>query len=70
MAKERLSEGEKRIIDLPCPPEGQCQMIEHMQFGLHSIEIQKLGIRASKVWVRDYPHWESAFDAAMDKAGL
>jgi hypothetical protein len=67
---QRLIEGEKRITDLPCPPTGQCQMIEQMQFGLHSIEIQKMGITASKVYVRDYTHWQHAFDAAMDKAGL
>jgi hypothetical protein len=45
-------------------------MVEQMQFGLHSIAILFMGIQKSKVYVRDYPHWESAFEAAMDKAGV
>lgn len=61
-----LQEGEKKTTDLPMG----ATMIEQMQFGLHSITIERMGIQKSKVFVRDYPHWETAFDAAMDKAGL
>lgn len=61
-----LQEGEKKITELPMG----ATMVERMQFGLHSIAIEKLGIEKSKVYVRDYSHWENAFNAAMDKAGL
>lgn len=62
----KLAEGEEKRTDLPMDH----TMIEKMEFGMHSIAVEKLGIQKSKVWVRDYPHWESAFDAAMDKAGI
>jgi hypothetical protein len=65
MAK-KLKEGESKTTDLPM----EHVMVERMEFGLHSIAIFWKGIQKAKVWVRDYPHWESAFDAAMDKAGI
>lgn len=62
----KLAEGETKTTDLPMDH----KLIQKMEFGMHSIAVEKLGIQKSKVWVRDYPHWESAFEAAMDKAGL
>ena len=62
----KLLEGEKKITDLPMG----ATMVERMQFGLHSIAVERLGVEKSKVFVRDYSNWGSAFDAAMDKAGL
>lgn len=68
MAKQRLAEGETRVTDLPCP--GEAVMNERMVLGVHYLDIEKKGKLASSVRVKDYPHWQSAFDAAMDKAGL
>lgn len=62
----KLAEGETKTTDLPTGD----TLVEHMQFGLHSIAVTKFGVEKSKVYVRDYPHWESAFNAAMDKAGI
>lgn len=64
----KLAEGEKKITDLPTGKDHK--MVEERLFGLHSITIEKMGVQASKVYVRDYPAWDSAFNAAMDKAGL
>ena len=69
-APKTLSEGEVKRTPLPCPPEGKVDMVQRVQFGLHSVAIEIMGIEKSKVYVRDYPHWESAFNAAMDKAGI
>jgi|AntRauTorcE11898_2_1112593.scaffolds.fasta_scaffold36465_2 hypothetical protein len=64
----KLEEGERRLTDLPS---GQDHiMVEEKRFGVHTIAIEKLGIEASKVRVSNYPAWTSAFDAAMDKAGI
>lgn len=64
---KQLQEGEIKRTDLPT----KHVMVQQIQFGLHSIAIENmLGIEKAKVYVRDYPHWESAFDAVMDKAGL
>jgi len=62
----KLLEGESKTTDLPM----EYTMVEKVQFGMHSIAVLKMGIEKSKVWVKDYPHWESAFDAAMKKAGI
>lgn len=64
---QQLAEGETKSVELPPPG---VSMVQEVKLGLHSIAIFKLGIQKSKVYVRDYPHWERAFDAAMDKAGL
>lgn len=66
MATKKLDEGETKTTDLPFGH----TMVEKVELGMHSIAVFKMGIQKAKVWVRDYPHWESAFDAAMDKAGL
>lgn len=62
----KLAEGESKTTDLPMDH----TLVEKMEFGMHSIAVEKLGITKSKVWVRDYTSWEGAFDAAMDKAGI
>lgn len=63
-----LAEGE--VKRTPLPEELNAEMVERMQFGLHSIVIERLGVQKSKTYVRDYSSWEGAFEAAMDKAGL
>ena len=64
----QLAEGEVKRTPLP---EGlNAEMVEQKQFGKHSIAIEKMGVQVSKVYVRDCPSWESAFEKAMDKAGL
>lgn len=66
MASKRLAEGETRNTDLPT----EARMVERMVLGIHFIDIEKKGKVVATVRVKDYPHWESAFDAVMDKAGL
>lgn len=63
-----LAEGE--IKRTPLPEGLNAEMVEQCQFGMRTIAIERFGVQKAKVWVRDYPHWESAFSAAMDKAGL
>lgn len=63
----KLAEGEIKRTPLPV---ANAEMVEQMQFGMHSIAVEKMGVQVSKVYVRDCPSWESAFDKAMDKAGL
>lgn len=65
MAK-RLAEGETRITNLPM----EATMTERMVLGIHFIDISKKGEVVASVRVKDYTHWEHAFDAVMDKAGL
>lgn len=68
MTKRLLQEGDEKTTDLPI--DGH-KMVERMMFGVHTIEIQdKFDIQKSKVMVKDYPSWDSAFDAVMDKAGI
>lgn len=62
----RLAEGETRRTDLPM----DAVMIERMIMGIHFIDIERKGEVAATVRVKDYTHWQSAFDAVMDKAGL
>lgn len=62
----RLNEGETKRTALPM----EAEMVERMVMGKHFLDIEKKGVLAASVVVNNYPHWESAFDAAMDKAGL
>lgn len=65
----KLNEGEIKITKLPTG--ALHQMVEEKRYGVHTIAIQKLvDIDAAKVVVNNYPSWDRAFDAAMDKAGL
>lgn len=66
MAAKRLNEGETKKTDLPMG----ATMIERMVHGKHFIDIVVKGVTKSSVVVNNYTHWEIAFDAAMDKAGL
>jgi len=66
MAREPLSEGDIRRTDLPM----QAVMIERVERGRHFLEIERKGLIVSQVLVTNYTHWDHAFDAAMDKAGL
>ena len=66
MAQTKLNEGETKETHLPTGH----KLIERMTFGRRTIEVEKLGIMVAKVDVGNYGHWESAFEAVMDKAGL
>ena len=62
----KMVEGETKRTDLPW----EHTLVETVQFGMHTIAVEKFGLEKAKVWVRDFTSWDSAFETVMDKAGI
>ena len=61
-----MAEGESKETSLPM----DYKLIEQQLLGTRYMSVEKYGIEKSRVKVRDYTSWESAFEKVMDKAGL